>query len=254
MKSFITEKMHLLGIYPVTLGYNYEQDEVDRPDGLGMNQVFLVSGGSGEIIADGENASVRRGDMFFLRKNVAHYYSGNEKFKTTYMGFDGEWCDKIFEYYKIGDSGIYIGKSTGIFETEVKCFYEDSQRINSSAMLSVYAHKIVTAFFEEVLKTECTPVEAVKNFIELNYNKPLSFNDIMEIYPYSKAKLCRDFLNRYKMTVFEMITKVRLEHAETILKRDPHIGLKAVSARCGFNDVSYFCRMYKRYYGKTAKK
>lgn len=167
---------------------------------------------------------------------------------------DGDLCDRIFKYYEIGDSGIYLGKGTGMFEMEVKKLYEESRRITGSGILSAYAHKTAAVFFEEALAEESTPIEQVKSFIEINYNKPLNLNDITEIYPYSKAKLCRDFLKKYGMTIFEMITKIRLEHAEMMLKRDPQIGLKTVSERNGYNDVSYFCRMYKHYFGRSAKK
>lgn len=253
MRHFVTEKTHLLGIYPVTVGYFFNQPEIDRPDGLGMNQIFVVSGGEGKLIMEGETINVKRGDMFFLRENTPHYYAGNDDFKTTFMSFDGDLCDKIFEFYEIGDWGVYLGKGSGAFEAEVKKLYEGSRRKIDSLMLSAYAHKIAAEFFEEALRTEITPIEQVKNFIEANYNKPLNLDDIMTVYPYSKAKLCRDFSEEYGMTVFEMITKIRLEHADMMLKRDPRIGLKTVSERSGYNDVSYFCRLYKRYFKRTAR-
>ena len=82
----------------------------------------------------------------------------------------------------------------------------------------------------------------------------LSLQDITELYPYSKSKLCRDFSAEYGMSIFDMLTKIRLNHARIMLKSDPSVSLKEVSENCGFNDTSYFCKMYKKAFGVSPKK
>ena len=79
-------------------------------------------------------------------------------------------------------------------------------------------------------------------------NKMITLDDILTIYPYSKAKLCRDFKNKYSVSIFQMLTNIRLEHAKYMIKDNQHLRLKTVATLCGFNDISYFCKMYKKTY------
>ena len=50
-----------------------------------------------------------------------------------------------------------------------------------------------------------------------------------------------------------MITSVRLRHAHNMISVNPDIPLRSVADFCGFNDISYFCKMYKRFYGYSPK-
>ena len=55
------------------------------------------------------------------------------------------------------------------------------------------------------------------------------------------------------MTIFEALTKIRLQNAHDMLRLDPNMRLKRVMETCGFNDMSYFCKMYKREYNTSPK-
>ena len=63
----------------------------------------------------------------------------------------------------------------------------------------------------------------------------------------------RDFKQKYKITIFEMLTRIRLSHARNMINSNPHLKLTSIAASCGFNDVSYFCKMYKRLYDCSPK-
>lgn len=251
MKTYTFNAKKLFPIYPVTVGFNFEQDDINRPLGVDMEQIFVVSGGNGSISIDGSRSALERGDMFFLSKGVAHSYSGDADFRTTFLGFDGELCHSIFEHYGVKSSSVYKGKNFELSLLQIKELYDGTESMTDSALLSANTYRTVAAFFVEALKKERTPTELVRDYIEASFGKPLTLADIMEFYPYSKAKLCRDFSARYGITIFEMLTKIRLDHARTMLKIDPCMKLKAVAAACGFNDTSYFCKMYKRVYGRT---
>lgn len=86
-----------------------------------------------------------------------------------------------------------------------------------------------------------------------NYSSPLTLADLLEIYPHSKTKLCQEFSATYGMTIFEALINIRLQNAHDMLTMDPNISLKTVMNTCGFNDMSYFCKMYKRKYGRSPK-
>ena len=52
MKTYTFNAKKLFPIYPVTVGFNFEQDDINRPLGVDMELIFVVSGGHGSISID----------------------------------------------------------------------------------------------------------------------------------------------------------------------------------------------------------
>ena len=254
MKTCIFKHKNLLPIYPVTIGTEAHQSYIDRPFGFAINQIFIVNGGTGTLCTGGKITEIEKGDMFFLKKDTAHSYGGDDKFSTVYLGFDGDLCGNIFEYFGAENGMVYRGKSYGAAEQEILNFFGEFENIGDSAKLSARTYSVVASFFSEAVKSRITPIEKVKKYLDANYGRMLSLQDITELYPYSKSKLCRDFSAEYGMSIFDMLTKIRLNHARIMLKSDPSVSLKEVSENCGFNDTSYFCKMYKKAFGVSPKK
>ncbi len=253
MKSCIFEKKDYFPIYPVTISHNYLQYEVIRPAGLEINQIFVVVQGNGIININGKKTTLEKGDMYFLPKGTIHSYRGDKNFRTSFLGFDGYGCNKIFECYKLGIGAVYKEKNYETVDIKINNLYKKIEKIHTCATLSQMAYDVVMTFLEEISVTESTPIEKVRNFLEANFDKPITVDDILEIYPYSKSKLCRDFLTAYGTTVFRMLNEIRLTHADIMLLSDPGLKLKEISEKCGFTDESYFCKVYRQIYGRTPK-
>ena len=256
MKIRIYEKNQLsfFPIYALTIDYNTIQNAVTRENGYENPQIFLVNSGEGVLNIDNKSFTLSEGDLFFISAHTPHSYFGtNDAFTTSYISFTGAGFNGIKKYYNLMDYGIYKNKNRGSFEASVKHLYKVFDTTHELSALSSMAFSAVISFFSEVCLKESTPIEAVYKYLEENYRKAISLDDILSVYPYSKAKLCREFKKTYNETIFEKIASVRLEHAHYMLKNFPHLNLKEISFSCGFNDVSYFCKMYKRAYGKTPK-
>ena len=47
------------------------------------------------------------------------------------------------------------------------------------------------------------------------------------------------------------MTDIRLKHAYFLIENQPEMKIKTIAERCGYTDASYFCRTFKRVYGKS---
>lgn len=254
MKTCTFKPKNILTIYPVSFSYAYKQEPIDRPDGIDMHQIFVVNAGEGVLCTDNFEEKLEKGDMFFLKADERHSYYGSRDFKTSFFTFAGEMCRNILKYFGIENSAVFKSKDYRTCEMMIENFYNDYENISENyALLSAETYKIATTFFSYATSSEKTPIETVKSYIKSNFAKAISLNDIMEFYPYSKAKLCRDFPQKYGMTLIEMLTKTRLEHAEILLHTNPRMTLSQIASNCGFSDTSYFCKIYKKTFGKTPR-
>ncbi len=246
-----------LGFFPIYLG-NAElcrlQEEIDRQNGYIHHQLFLVEDGEGFLEIGGSAHYIKKQDMFYISKDTPHIYYGiTDDFKTSYVTFFGDGVDKIKSYYGIGTYGIYRNKSTSGFKKHLDEIMSYAKYSGELAPLCALTMSAVIDFFESVCRETQSPIEAVYKMIETNYTEMLTLDDLTKAYPYSKSKLCSDFKKKYKMTVFEMILDMRLRKANNMIASNPNVGNQRIADECGFRDVSYFCRMYKRKYGISPK-
>lgn len=241
-------------LYAPSAGFNLPQLPRRRPDGLHMHQVMLVNAGRGVLIFGNRQYDLKAGDMLFLRADEPHYYYGtDDAFYTSWVAFLGPAVEPLLQYFGVNGSCVYRGKHHGNFEAKVANLFSVFETDIAIPLLMGKAYDAVLAFFDEVLRPTQTPIESIKNYLERNFAKPLTLEDIFADCQWSKSKLCADFKQKYGETVFEMLTRIRLNNARSQLERDPAVRVKDVALSCGFNSCSYFCRMYRRMFGKSPK-
>ena len=255
LKLYRQDELGIFPLYAVTCDINYTQENIIRPEGFNLNQIFFVKKGEGVFKAGGNTYNITKNDMFYLEAGTPHeYYSLEGELIISYLGFTGPGFDAIKNYYGLGDYGFYRGKNSKAVE---KAFIDISTLFELGSELPIFcssAYTTVITFFEEAMKKEYSPIEKVYNYIQINWSTDISLDELLEIYPYSKSKLCSEFKDTYHATIFEKITQIRLERAKYIIQNDLTLKLRDVAASCGFNDVSYFCKMYKRFWGTSPKK
>lgn len=244
--------MGFFPLYAVTTDMNHRQEKIIRPRGYEHHQIFLVNSGVGILNIGGQSYVIKENDLFYISAEVPHEYYGREgELRTSYLSFVGSGFEDIRRYYKLGDFGVY--ENRGFFEAVIEKIFQAFDTTHELSALCALTFSTVIAFFDEACKKEYSPIEAVYHYIEGNYAKMITLDDLLAVYPYSKTKLCREFKEKYKVTIFDMITGIRLRHARYMIMDNPHIKLKNVALSCGFNDVSYFCKMYRRFFSCSPK-
>ncbi len=91
---------------------------------------------------------------------------------------------------------------------------------------------------------------AVK-YIEENFAQPLSMQSVCDELGISQTYLSRLF-RKYSDTTFNaFLTRCRMEAAMTMLREKPDLLLRDVAACVGYDDSSYFTKVFHQYTGKT---
>ena len=79
---------------------------------------------------------------------------------------------------------------------------------------------------------------------------PITVGDLADATGYSRWHFSRIFMRIYGKSPHLFIVEQKLNNALTLLKTT-RSSLKTVAALCGFVDTSYFCKVFKKYYGTT---
>lgn len=253
-KIYNKEQLSFFQFYPMNIGLNHKQEKINRANGYQWHQIFMVNSGVGLLEINEQSFIIEKNDLFYIAANIPHQYYGiEENFKTTYLSFYDNNFVNIQKYYTLGDFGVYKNKNTGSFHSSIENLYNVVDTLHEVSTLCSLTFSAIISYFDEACKKDYSPIENVYNYIEENYSKMITLDDILSVYPYSKTMLCREFKEKYNKTIFEMLTNIRLRHAQNMINSNPYIKLQTVASSCGFNDISYFCKMYKRFYKCSPK-
>ncbi len=116
----------------------------------------------------------------------------------------------------------------------------------------VMHHFIQHAFDFAQIKHSDVVYKAME-YIRQNYDRKLSLEDIAQHVYLSRSYLSSLFREEAGQTLFSYINQVRVEKSKLYLM-DPSVGLVEVAALCGFQDQSYFTKVFKKITGLSPKR
>lgn len=93
-------------------------------------------------------------------------------------------------------------------------------------------------------------IKQAMEYIEDNYGKDISLNEISERLNISSYYFSKLFKEETNEGFVEYLTKRRVEKAKEMLK-DPARSIKEVGSDCGYSDPNYFSRIFKKSTGMT---
>ncbi len=88
-------------------------------------------------------------------------------------------------------------------------------------------------------------------YIEENYAQPLSMQSVSEEIGISQTYLSRLFRNYSDTTFNAYLTRCRMDAAVLLIQEKPNLLLRDVAACVGYDDSSYFAKVFQQHTGKT---
>lgn len=109
-----------------------------------------------------------------------------------------------------------------------------------------------TIFCDGVLaekNEQALPVEQVKVYLEQNYTRKISIQELAAVARMSSRHFMRIFKKRYGCSVVDYLTTYRIKQAQILMRNDHNYRLKDVASYVGYQDESYFRRKFKQISG-----
>lgn len=223
-------------------------------------EILYIDDGEGVVICDFEEHRVSRGDIFVINSDVLHSIITDSYMSYYYLIIDSNFC-KI--------NGLNV--SGLLFESQIR----DSWAISMfGAILRTYAEKgnfynpkvraKVLDFIVYLSEKYCSVVSEHerlhdKNFdnirksivyIRDNIREKISVDTLAQMSGMSKYHFIREFKRITHYTPIMYINSVRIEIARRLIVEN-RFSISEVSERCGFDNLSYFTKTFKKYTGVT---
>ncbi len=96
-------------------------------------------------------------------------------------------------------------------------------------------------------------IRSMMEYVDLHYTEELTVDQIAESVSISSSACLRCFHEMLKTTPIQYVIDTRLRKAATLLL-ETRKSAKEIAMDCGFNDISYFTRIFRTKYGCTPGK
>ena len=132
----------------------------------------------------------------------------------------------------------------------LECGFSQRQCVAVGNVIETYIRMILKAI-PQSKKNDCNQmIENIKNYVDSNLEFDIKISHVANIFHYNVQYIGRLFKKSTSLTFNEYVNYQRLARSKLLL-RDSDLTVLDISNRLGFNNVSYFNRLFKKHYGKT---
>lgn len=227
---------------------------------VGFKRIEIIVSGEismqlGGCKGDSREVVFKEGDLLYVPENhwnkpdfdkpciSLNILCGKQNFGLSLLKWDGNKFDLQLKS-QVERRGSRVGSFIlfALEECETGLIDQNTMRLLFTALLGHIA---------QLLEHPLTPpskskalYEGVRDYIETNYNQPLTRKSVADHFYVSSNYLSQLFQREGNLGFNEYLNHVRLEKAKFLLK-EYDMKIKEIAMRCGFNDSNYFCRIFK---------
>ena len=194
--------------------------------------------------------------MFLLPNEAHEYYADSDEWIVDWVGLTGTSVSEFFEKTAgMTRSGVFfVTQPDQLHETmEGILAVEQSQSpvrsLDLSALtynLLIQIYKLVSSSSSNSLATRYGRLTPVLDYIDAHYAEAITLKDLSDLLGVTPQHLCTLFRKIMNTRIFEFINLVRIKKSKEFLLSQPNLPIRDIAHMNGFEDVSYFCYIFKR--------
>ncbi|MBW7455359.1 helix-turn-helix domain-containing protein [Paenibacillus sepulcri] len=246
--------------------------------------VFVVEGSAFHEMS-GHQYRLATGDVFILEPNVYHSYLGsadedtlvyNVLFDTAFLQKELEALQEIPAFIDFFYLMPFLRKSQSFipyhplqaaqklqFQGHLQTIYEEYEQERDGSQLIIKTRWIeclvwLSRYHQENRSTERHTLSdrerilSIRNFVELNYRQPLTLIQLSRICGMSVSSFTAKFKEATGQSLMDYKHEVQIRHASALLL-DTDTKVLDIALETGFNDVSFFNKMFRKHTGVTPR-
>ena len=258
----LDDNQRRLPFFMATIGYDWPQENISRPEGYPWYQWIQCLSGRGELLVSGRRAEVGQGDGFLLLPEEQHEYrSLSGDWVTDWLGFGGSAVPQALKAVGLEKSGVYAISDLWRLKTLVRELYgasiEDSAMAHHDTSLLVYETLLALKVALEPKTRDAQPRHAklrpVLQYIRVHFAGDLDIDTLSTVIGVTPQYLCKLFRQALNMRPFEYLSSFRVSKAKELLVARPDMAISDIARTVGFSDSNYLCRVFKNIEGMSPR-
>lgn len=251
-----TEDEHKLPFIVKGIGVQNNQEPISRPNGFPHFHWAHCDTGEGKLILGGNEYRIIPGTGFFFKPGLPHqYYTVKEPWQIYWLIFDGPALPKLLSYMDLPEWGVMNILDMDAINNGLQNIYEclSSELPDKILEASSLLYKFLVILKNSTLwsggdqNEKSLQLLPVISYMENNYNKYSSVEDMANIIGVSPYHFCRLFKQAFHLSPFKYLTRLRIQKAKELLVSSSNMTVKEIAKTTGYNDSSYFCSVFKEH-------
>lgn len=236
-------------------------------------EIIRILEGTFTILLDEKELCAQAGDVVLIHDGVLHGGTPNDcvyeciVFDINFILKDNNVCKKIIS--EIIDHTLIINNFFSRKNIEINAItcdlfdainkkYPGYEFIVQGKLYELLGLIIKNNFYsynnvDKLKQSQILKFKKAIHLIENSYSSDISLTDLSNAAGMSPKYLCRFFNKMIKKTPIEYLNYYRIEIACHKLTTT-NMSITDIAFSCGFNDLSYFIKTFKKYKGVTPKK
>lgn len=246
----------------------YEKCPKDHSFGPFQRDCYMlhfIKSGKGKYRVRGKTYELNKGDCFMVIPDEDTYYEADREdpYEYYWVGFRGVNTQQVLENIGFLKNETFVYHSSKE-EYDVLLKYMDSmvryEKVDEKAYMYIlgslyFILSLLTPSANEV-KSSVREGEdlwkRVAEYLAFNYGQNITVDGLAHDLGYHRTALYKLFKRHTNMSPSEYILNYRLDKALSLVKRTD-LRFKTIAIQCGFNDQTYFFRVFKKKYKRTPK-
>ncbi|MBU5341770.1 AraC family transcriptional regulator [Caldifermentibacillus hisashii] len=211
-------------------------------------------GGKGRLRYQGQVYTIEKDDIFFINcMNYQHYATvSDEPWEMDWIHFYGPNVEAFYEEYIKNGSNVFKAKNDRIHKI-IKEIMDLQQTRNAKTefQISLLIHEMLNEILMQKYdlgfegKNIPDYILKIKNYLEDNFKKKISLQDLEHMCSLNKFQLSKEFTHFIGIPPIEYLINFRINIAKSLL-RYTNKSVKEIAYEVGIEDTPYFNRLFKR--------
>ena len=252
--KFMPAKSGEANIKTVRFVYETECETLSQPFVSPIYVMNLVTSGTAKFRAGESVYELKRGDIFFKFPAFPYYIEDIDDFEFIYISFMGSGVAELLDKCKVKQSMPYYEGYDflcPIFENSIRRITPKNSNFLSEGVL-YYALSFLNeecGIDGDVAKEGV--FETIVNYVDRHYKEAnLSLGRLSETFSYTTKYLSTLFKKNMQIGFNTYLNNLRIQLACELIESSGK-SIAEIASTCGFNDYTYFLKVFKKYLGKT---
>lgn len=251
-------EIHRLGAQPLPfIFHNVTISDCEMENNWHVNiELIYFTKGKGIALCDNEPIEVEAGDIVIVDSGMPHAFHSTEGMSYYCLIPDAEFCrtnsidTSNLEFERL----IKSDEARALYDKVVSEFgssnmFRECGIIASVLSLILYIARNHTKTFDSTKQTAKEEgIRIAVSYIYANMQQKITLDTLASVSGFSKYYFSREFKKSVGLTPVEFLNLARCEYAKKLLKSDK-LSICEISEKCGFEDMSYFGKVFKKFYG-----
>lgn len=248
-------------------GYSLENSPSYRWDGMkrGKNEFCIFQytlSGRGALIFEGKIIELSPNKAFLVHVPHEHIYllpDNSSGWEFIYFSLVGREALSLWLTIEHSCGPVVeIRNDAKIIKRLFEIYCAGKEKIQNPYQASALAYELIMLLCEEILPASHSNIESellkkVLDFCVDNIASDIGVEDMAKVAGLSRFHFSRVFKMTQGMSPAFFLTNLRMKRALNLIQNE-RLSVKEIAAICGYNDASYFCKVFKKFFKTSPEK